>query len=504
MPPDTASAPRTPASAAEARQRAHDALDRAFTTRTVRGEEATGVNLSLLTDQLRYEGVPIEVRRRDRPDPDPSAEAATKSVAGATAGRPAHYGRPAAAERHRHGGPPFGTGSRVRAVAGAPVDVVPDLEGEVRQVFKRGGMWLADVQWDNGALDEGLSCGWLELAIGLPQSAFAVAVRKETGQGLVTVVVGGHRIDVEWHPDDEHAALIQRALSTAQIAAPSPGEPWRWWQLRTEEGKLLDPAANCGLDFDASATLFLDPYAGGGAFDDLTRRLAAGDGWKGTMPARGTRRRVIYDTLLHTKVKLADGIAREPGLLDRDEGVQLLADAIESSLLQATIDEEAMARGAEALTDGIVSAIPAEPGPRDGELRIVLEDVSAADRPPEYRFVELEDGEGRGLRLPMQPSERKPFLEIVIPPGVLILTAQGLLTAAQRLPEHAYRQLEKALAWDVENLADVPEDAVPPESIALTERSGRRIAKALETLAVSTGGALRELLDRTATDRKGS
>ena len=553
MPPDTAHRPRTPLSDAEARQRAHDALDRAFTHRTVRGQETTGVNLSRFTDALRELDVPIEVRRRERPGPDPSAEAATKSLAAATA-----------------------------------ADRDDEWVQRVVMVAITAGQ-LCDVPFPADALDAvlrdfgvrpTLPRTWPtrgEGAIGKHEAAapaVAAAVRKETGQGLVTVVVGGHRIDVEWHPDDEHAALIERALRIAGVAAPREGEPWRWWQLRDEAGALLDPARNCGLDFDASETLFLDPYAGGGAAVDVTRSLAHGDGWVGTMPARGTRRRLIYDTLLHTRVKLADGIAREPVLLDRDGGVQVLADAIESSLLQATIAEEAMARGAEALTDGIENVV-LEPGEgpatnllfserqlwgraqdstvfdvlnrlsrerverkavesaldcahiplaaflldcvkelarrldvaeraltgRPGELRIVLEDVTPEGGPPEYRFVEVEDGEGRSVALPIRRSVAPPLREIVIPADELVLSAQALLTAAQRLPEEQYRLLERALAWDVEDIGAVPEEDVKPESIALTERSGRRIAKAVETLTVSAGGALRELLDRTATDR---
>lgn len=57
-----------------------------------------------------------------------------------------------------------------------------------------------------------------------------------------------------------------------------------------------------------------------------------------------------------------------------------------------------------------------KPGTR--ELVIVLEDVSDAEHPPEYRFIELEDQDGAGVgSFPMQPSSRKPFLEITIPYG---------------------------------------------------------------------------------------
>jgi hypothetical protein len=209
------------------------------------------------------------------------------------------------------------------------------------------------------------------------------------------------------------------------------------------------------------------------------------EAWKGTPPAEGTRRRLIFDTLLHEKVKLADGIAREPTLLDREDGVQILADAIEEALLrvvdqgatpesgspasvamdlldsfeiprtregailtiadrvtaladllvearrerdvkQATIDGlaatvSAKADALERRVDGLTKLTSraegkAPPGTR--ELVVVLEDVSDPDGPPEYRFIELENQDGRGIgAFPMRSSERPPFKEIAIPYG---------------------------------------------------------------------------------------
>lgn len=56
--------------------------------------------------------------------------------------------------------------------------------------------------------------------------------------------------------------------------------------------------------------------------------------------------------------------------------------------------------------------------PGTKELVIVLEDVSDADQPPEYRFIELEDQDGAGVGgFGIKPSSRKPFLEITIPYG---------------------------------------------------------------------------------------
>ena len=56
------------------------------------------------------------------------------------------------------------------------------------------------------------------------------------------------------------------------------------------------------------------------------------------------------------------------------------------------------------------------PGTR--ELVIVLEDVSDPDGPPEYRFIELENQDGRGIgAFPIRSGEKPPFKEIAIPYG---------------------------------------------------------------------------------------
>lgn len=69
------------------------------------------------------------------------------------------------------------------------------------------------------------------------------------------------------------------------------------------------------------------------------------DGWQGTVPAEGTRRATILDAIR----SCPDGTPMSP--LE-------LTDRIESALLRATIDAEAMERGAEALTDGIEKVEP--------------------------------------------------------------------------------------------------------------------------------------------------
>lgn len=56
--------------------------------------------------------------------------------------------------------------------------------------------------------------------------------------------------------------------------------------------------------------------------------------------------------------------------------------------------------------------------PGTKELRIVLKDVSEADEPPAYHFIELEDQDGAGVGgFPFQPTGEDDLLELVIPYG---------------------------------------------------------------------------------------
>lgn len=62
--------------------------------------------------------------------------------------------------------------------------------------------------------------------------------------------------------------------------------------------------------------------------------LADGSGWKGTEPAKGTRRRIVRDVIRESSVA-------------NDDGSLELADAVEAALLDAAANEEAMQRGIE-------------------------------------------------------------------------------------------------------------------------------------------------------------
>jgi len=89
---------------------------------------------------------------------------------------------------------------------------------------------------------------------------------------------------------------------------------------------------------------------------------------------------------------------------------RVLAGEESKRLLASTVD------GQQKAIDKIRAEGKVKPGTR--ELVIVLEDVSDADTPPEYRFIELEDQDGAGVgSFPMRPSSRTPFLEITIPYG---------------------------------------------------------------------------------------
>lgn len=67
--------------------------------------------------------------------------------------------------------------------------------------------------------------------------------------------------------------------------------------------------------------------------------------WRGLLPAEGTRRSIILEAVKRGDV-LSDTEALE------------IADSVESALLRAALGDEAMVRGAEALTDGIVEVDP--------------------------------------------------------------------------------------------------------------------------------------------------
>jgi hypothetical protein len=91
------------------------------------------------------------------------------------------------------------------------------------------------------------------------------------------------------------------------------------------------------------------------------REMAVTDGWKGTPPAEGTRRALIRDTIGEFAEILGYG-----GGQIHDRALDL-ADAVESALLKSTIDNEALERGAEAMTAGIENVVLEEgDGPPSG------------------------------------------------------------------------------------------------------------------------------------------
>lgn len=207
---------------------------------------------------------------------------------------------------------------------------------------------------------------------------------------------------------------------------------------------------------------------------EIRREIASvpPEAWKGTPPAEGTRRALIRDAIA-TRIK---GFGPEGEYRDLDELSLELADVAEEALLRVvdqgatpesgspasvamdlldsfeiprtregailTIADRVTALADElvetrrqadirrASADGLAATVDAQqramdkiraeakvkPGTK--ELVIVLEDVSDADQPPEYRFIELEDQDGAGVGgFGIKPSSRTPFLEITIPYG---------------------------------------------------------------------------------------
>jgi hypothetical protein len=142
-------------------------------------------------------------------------------------------------------------------------------------------------------------------------------------------------------------------------------------------------------------------------------QLAKGEGWMGHPPAEGTRRALILETI-NAHVERTHGVEESAALPTSN---LWLADAIESALLQATIDAEAMERGAAALTEGITKVAPQGDVPRGTtELQIVLEDVSDPDSGPEFRFIEIENQLGAGVRFESMRETAPPnYRRIKIP-----------------------------------------------------------------------------------------
>lgn len=445
MPPDPASRPSTPAGTPEA---AHAALDAALAP----GSEAAlpaAIHLATLHDELRASGLVLHVGRR--PNPMPAFTAAMRQLEeDVEADRPradAEFGR----QLYRDEPP--------KSVAAATAATVPSVSERRSRGGTMPGWWgeqpaegtrrklIGDVLRVEDVLSESEIREFadaIELALneeGFEAFAFTPG-RSPAAHALAD--------ECDPLPDGVHEALAGDRKLTV--------------------GTLVDV-------YDALDRLDAPPAPTPAArIDALYRELRPAD------PSE------VEAELVKAQRQLVD-VHNE---LDRVS----IPRAIDADVLDLTERVQTLVRrylGHRTTVDALTGK------PREGELRVVLEHVNAhVAEPPEYRFVEVEDSDGRGVRLPTVRSETRPFVEVVIPAPAegLVLSAQGLLTAAQRLPEEQYRLLERALAWDVETLSAVPEeDELKPESIALTERSGRRVAKALETLTVTVGGALRVLLD---------
>jgi hypothetical protein len=421
MPPCTPGSPPDPSDiASDVRQRAHSALSSAIVARPRPGSASRlpaelRVNLSLFTDALRAVGVPIDVGRGERP---------------------AHYGRPAAAERAA-GAAPFGSGSRVRLRANVTVYELERCGGRggrhvgvVQSVHqKQDGAWLAEVTWENGHYSPLFDCTILELDEG-PSGVPAMA----------------------------------RAVDELAAAAEADAE-----------------AANQRF----ARQLFADSPP------SMSGRLARGEkrpAWWGEPPAPGTRRKLIGDVL------------RAEDVLSESE-IREFADAIELALTE--VEAKVVVAEGKPIKHRTLTQV-------DEDLRRMDREVIDAGNELDRVSVPREMGGPSGAAVCSLPERVRLLVQRYLGHRTTVdalvegdVTAQGLLAAAQKLPEEDYRLLERALAWDVEDIGALPDEFEPkPESIALTERSGRRIARALETLTTSAGGALRELLDRTATDRE--
>lgn len=215
--------------------------------------------------------------------------------------------------------------------------------------------------------------------------------------------------------------------------------------------------------------------------DEQRDQLRYIDGWQGTPPAQGSRRKLILDTLEDFSARLISGVGgkltggscldaadaieeallrvvdqgatpesgspasvamdlldrfdvprtREGAILTIADRVTVLADELvetrrERDVKQATLEGlaatvTAQADALEKRVDGLAKLTSRTEGtvpPSTTDLVVVLEDVSDPDGPPEYRFIELENQDGRGIgAFPIRSSERPPFKEIVIPYG---------------------------------------------------------------------------------------
>lgn len=257
----------------------------------------------------------------------------------------------------------------------------------------------------------------------LPQRGFTIARVSEPGHELFDLAVPpGYWIvrDADgalrnWRDEDFKAKYVRLERKwTAPVERDVPsGRPAA--AERNRHG-ALDPAVGDGEQLKPAETVRRALAA--------TRREITSvppEAWKGTPPAGGTRRHLIREAAWGA-IKGWD-LQREQGAgYSGATGTDALAiaDAVESALLQSTIDDEAMARGAEALTAGVEKVPEHDVPSQTRELHVILEPINGQPGvSPDYRFVEIENQDGRSVELPwsVHPTKGDGFFRIVIPYG---------------------------------------------------------------------------------------
>jgi hypothetical protein len=248
-----------------------------------------------------------------------------------------------------------------------PASRVGKVEGRSWVEFRgEPGYWRYTVRWPGGGTSSE------------PDKHLRKGLRE--GFGL-QVVVGGQPFSIGSWTTENVSALKQRVLEQSGLVKPCAAIEGEW-TLRTEKGVALSHIVGDADFADGERVLFLDPVAGAGGEDSkesvekeraalridtaipilspvstegfsggveadeelhlsaeqLRDELADGEGWKGTPPAEGTRRKLIYDVI---RRQLIFGAASNERVLE-------IADAVESALLKSTIAAEDDGREADA------------------------------------------------------------------------------------------------------------------------------------------------------------
>lgn len=230
-------------------------------------------------------------------------------------------------------------------------DHVEIIAGEVGKVESRSWVeyhdqepyWRYSVRWPGGGVSN------------IPQGDLKAADRLYCD---LRVVVSGVPQKLESWTTEYVSSLIERVLERVGVTKINPGE----WDLRTGQGAVLKHLVGDAELVDGETILYLDPHAGGGGrpSDDSTAVATAvaeefGEaaneeskqrltdeiaGWQGTEPLEGTRRHLIREAIETVAIQ-----ARAQSTTAHFS--QLLADAVESALLERTIkDEEEQDTGA--------------------------------------------------------------------------------------------------------------------------------------------------------------